>query len=232
MSNPFQSFFGSTIPVLAWKFFEGERDAAKHFNSTTWEGWQPEWTAIATNGMGDAIVVHEGSVYEVEHGTGCPAQLGKPLSTDVNALVTLLKELQPFVECSEDDSLIELRQKRDQLQRLKKLSPRQLKHHFDDALADAKDRIEDARWKQTPAGRLQASVEANHRAWEESIQNRWEVADLKIRRSGELEVGVAGIAKADDIAAIVQYVSELVGSPVRSLLKPRSDPPPSASGKT
>jgi hypothetical protein len=220
MDELFRSLAGSTIPILGWNVFRNAPEATGYFNPSTWEGWDPEWRPIATNGLGDAIVIAEGRVYEVEHGTGAPAQLSRPIASDTQALENLLKDLEGFVVCSEADSLADLRHKRAHIQRLKKAAPKALKYHFEDALAEVKDLIADARWNETPAGKLQKYVEANHQAWEASIQGRWLVAELMIRRSADdAGIVVCGVAQSDAIPGIVQYLADVSRYPVTSFLK-------------
>jgi hypothetical protein len=219
MGSSFRAIAGSTIPILGWKFLRSDKEAARLFTPRRWRGWQSHWRAIATTETGDAIVIAGGRVYQVEHGTGLPVVLGKPIAPDVKSLEALLKCLKNFLECSAEDSLTVLRVKRDRLRELKKSAPRPLKYHFDAALSESTDLIADARWNSSRAGKMQAYVEANHQSWEASISKRWKVIDLMIRRCGEDSIGVAGAAAPDDIPSIMKYLAKHVRCPVKNLLR-------------
>ncbi len=221
MKNYFASLSGRSLPVLCWNFFDSPEEGAKILNSTTWEGWDSGWSAIATNGMGDAIVVSNGAVYEVPHGTGNPARLSNKIAEDPIQLASLLLKISKLEECSESDTVATLRLKRDELLSLKKEVPKPLKEHFTDAISNVKEMIEDARWAQSTAGKLQAYIEINYRGWEKDVCEKWTVTNLMIRRhSSNKAVCVVGLADQASIDAIIHHVSELSRYPIINLMKP------------
>jgi len=220
MKNYFASLGGRSLPVLCWNFFDSPEEGAKILNSTTWEGWDSGWSAIATNGMGDAIVVSNGAVYEVQHGTGEPARLSNKIAEDSTQFAALLLKISELEECSESDSVAALRLKRDELLSIKKEVPIPLKQYFSDAISNVKEMIEDARWAQTTAGKLQSYIEVNYRTWEKDICEKWTVTNLMIRRhSSNKAVCVVGLADQASIELIIHHLSELSSYPVINLMK-------------
>jgi len=224
MKDYFTALKGRQIPVINWNIFNSPEEATEAFNATNWEGWDSEWIPIATNGMGDAIVLSGGAVYEVEHGTGHPACLSEKLAEDPIQLASFLIQLSTFEECFKSDTPVTLRHKSDALSALKKEAPWPLKQYFNEAITSVKEALDDARWAQTAAGKLQAYVEANYRSWENDICEKWTVANLMIRRhSSNKAVGVIGVADQESINAIIDHVSQLSSYTVINLMKSPHD---------
>ncbi len=212
---------GRVVPVVDWKFFVSDEESLKIFNSTTWEGWDSLWSGIATNATGDAIVAAGGAIHFVEHGTGSAARLGRMIDRHQEQFLSFIRKLSNFEECSASDTIPTLRQKRDELAALRKEAPKPLRECFNDAIADAKELIEDARWKQSSAGKLQAYLDLNYPTWENEIRAQWAVTGFMIRRHvSNKAVAVIGAADAESITAIVSHLSKVSVYPIMNLMKP------------
>jgi len=153
MANFFTIFRKNHIPVINWSFFTSLKEGKETFNSTNWSGWNTEWSPIATTELGDAIIIYNSSVYEVQHGAG---KSPKPrlVTEEISSLELLLKELKKYKGCSESEPIEELRKKKEILLNLKKKSPRALKYDFNIEIDSIKDIISDIRSENSKEGKF------------------------------------------------------------------------------
>jgi len=150
MGNIFNNFRSKHIPIINWSFFPSLKKGTEYCNGVNWPGWGKTWISIASNQLGDAIILVDNSIFVVNHET-----VEKSLITkDIPKFEELLKILKAFKGFSEKEAIENLKIKKQTLKELKKLAPRPLKFDFECEIEDIQEIISHKRWLNTKAGQF------------------------------------------------------------------------------
>lgn len=203
MLNIFSSFKRKTIPVVNWTFFSTLKEGKELYNAKTWTGWnEQKWIPIASNDLGDAIIINNDFIYEVQHDTGET----KPslITKEVDKLIVLFKDLIKFKGYSEEDSIEILTNKKQLLKDLKKQAPRSLKYEFQMEIEDIQDAISEKRWFKTKAGQYQREHQEYLKLVYPELHDNGRFADVMIMRHLKRKVFIVGGWLKDD-----EYVDDV-----------------------
>jgi len=192
MSNIFSKFRNKEIPVINWYFFKTLKEGANAFNEKTWGGWIGDWKPVATNDVGDAIVLLNNGLYEVQHDTGKPPK-PKLVTDNLIEIETLFKALRKYKGFTEKETIDDLRSKKEYLINLKKSAPRSLKYDFTVEIDDLNEAISEKKWENSKEGKfLKVAAEIQKTALAELRQNE-RYSDIRLlRREKKLIFYIAG----------------------------------------
>jgi hypothetical protein len=209
MKNLLTKFRKNNIPVIDWNFFASLKEGREFYNDKNWSGWNPGWVPIASNVMGDAIILYNDAVYEVKHGTG---EEPRPtlVTNDIAGLESFFIELKTYKGYSENDSIDELREKKELLLQLKKFAPRSLKYDFTLEIDDIKETISDIRFDNSKEGKfLQAAKQLQKTAMAELRENGRYSAIRLLRRENKLIFYITGsLKRGESLEEIKNVISK------------------------
>ena len=180
----FDSFLGNYIPVIGWTFFNDNENPNFIYNSDTWSGWKSDWHPIASDEIGNAIIIYSNSIYEAEHDVDAFEK--KLITNDISILIKLLNGLKSYTSLSENESIDSLNKKLIKINSLKKISPKNLKYYFDIELDAIKISINEAKYRLTEDGQFrQAGLDLINSAFKE-LQKGGKYSDITLgRKDGE-----------------------------------------------
>lgn len=206
MSTSFTKF--GFVPIINWWFYPSVAAGKKIFNERTWEGWDRSWVPIAMNQSGDAIVVKDEAIYQIQHGTGEPPELWL-ITKDISGLEKLVKILMGYKGFSDKDSVAVLAEKKKALQQIKKLAPKPLQDYFATEVDDIKDAIEDIKFLNTKDGRFMLAAKEFRAVVFAELRKDGKFSDIGLfRRAGKYVFFIGGkLRKGEsvgDIKAVVE----------------------------
>lgn len=207
MSNIFNNFKRKFIPVINWTFFSTLKEGKNLYNAKTWPGWdEHKWIPVASNDLGDAIIISNDFIYEVQHDT----EETKPLliTKDIDSLNVLFTDLTQYKGYSEEDSIETLKDKKQLLKDLKKQAPSSLKYEFQMEIEDIQDAISEKRWFKTKAGQYQREHQEYLKLIYPELHDNGRFADVMIMRHLKRKVFIVGgwlkdYESVDDIKKII-----------------------------
>ena len=206
MSNLFARYRGMEIPIIKWIFFETLNNGIEAYNEQTWDGWKEEWQPIATNELGDAIVIISDGLYEIQHGTGKPPK-PKLITANLAETERLFEELSSYKGFSDEEPLDELRKKKEHLTNLRKNAPRSFKTDFTIEIDDIKETISDIRFNNSKEGKfLNAAREIQKTALTELRQNDRYSEIRLLRREKKLVFYITGKLNKDESPEEIKLV--------------------------
>lgn len=146
--NPLLELNVRWIPVLEWSVVQDDKEAQSLRDD--W-GISDEWTILATDVLGDIIVVKADVLYSINHEDLEATRLAPSLT----ALLGPLADLCKVGEHSDDTPLPELRAKKTLLTELKKsFKGSLLRDVIEDEIDELKEFISDWKFYQTERGKL------------------------------------------------------------------------------
>jgi hypothetical protein len=147
-TNPLLELNASWIPVFEWSVVQDDKEA-----KSLRGGWgiSDEWTIVATDILGDIIVVKSDVLYSINHEDLTATRLAPSLT----ALLGPLAELCKVGEHSEDTPLPDLKEKKALLTELKKCFKGTFLHdNFEDEIEELREFISDWKFYQTDRGKI------------------------------------------------------------------------------
>lgn len=193
-----ENFYNKSIPILNWVFFESENEAFNTFNSIEFCGWNNDWVPLATDQLGDIIVLnnlnHIGYVNHEERGNPSFNLISKT-SSKIEELLSNLIEIEHYSNVTD---IIELRDIKKKILMLRKQAPRSLKEYFTYEIEELQDKINDIKFYSTEDGKvIKALEEYSQKIFDElrvnsrylgiSIEKDFESNEPKFFVSGWLE---------------------------------------------
>lgn len=195
--------------MINWDFFDSLKEGREAFNEKNWTGWVSDWTPIASNSMGDAIIIYNDAVYEVQHGTG-KSPVPTLLASDIAALESLFVELKKYKGFSDKESIEDLRKKIELLSQLRKSAPRALKYDFTIEIDDLKDTISDLRYDNSKEGKFfKVATEIQKSALTE-LRKKERYSEIRLlRRENKFVFYIAGkLKKGESLEEIKSVFSK------------------------
>lgn len=161
-TNPLLELNVSWIPVLEWSIVQDEKEA-----QSVRDGWgiSDEWTILATDILGDTIVVKDDILFSINHEDLEALKLAPSLT----ALLSPLADLCKVGEYSEETPYQELRSKKDYLMDLRKMFKGILRDHIEAEIEEMKELISDKKFYETKKGKLWLEMNKFSKEYEAAI---------------------------------------------------------------
>lgn len=161
-TNPLLELNVSWIPVLEWSIVQDDKEAR-----SVRDGWgiSDEWTILASDILGDTIVVKDDVLFSINHEDLEATKLAPSLT----ALLGPLADLCKVGEYSEETPYQELRAKKEYLMELRKMFKGILRDCIEAEIEELKELISDKKFYETTKGKLWLEMNKFSKEYEAAI---------------------------------------------------------------
>jgi hypothetical protein len=133
----FEKFKGQHIPILDWRFFENEAEAADYHNSYE---IGKKYTLIGNTIVGDLLALKKGTLLLIDHEEPIPKNDFK-LSKKLKVVVEVIEKTLAIPDFEDCEDIKKLKSIKKLIKQCKKIAPGNLKDYFESAMDDTDEEI-------------------------------------------------------------------------------------------